>query len=87
MEAIITDTVDQIWDVYDDDGNGILDKEETRNFLYDYLKMIGANEDEFNDEVFDQIYGQIDEDGSGEIDKEELIDLLYVLNQSKNLHS
>jgi len=33
--------VNMIWDVYDDDGNGSLDKDETRKFVTDYMAMMG----------------------------------------------
>jgi len=29
--------IDQIWMIYDDDGNGVLDFDETKNFIIDYL--------------------------------------------------
>ena len=33
--------IDNIWDKYDDDGNGSLDIDEARNFVQDILKDLG----------------------------------------------
>lgn len=30
--------IDQIWDTYDEDGSGTLDKEETKRFVMDTLE-------------------------------------------------
>lgn len=65
--------IDNIWHKYDDDGNGYLDKDETRNFIID---SIGLENLEYADEVFEKVYKTFDEDGSGFIDKEEMISFI-----------
>lgn len=81
IDQLMIQTVNQIWEVYDDDGNGVLDKEETRSFLQDYLKMMGGSvESEFDERKFEEIYAQLDADKSGEMDKDEMINLLFIIN-------
>lgn len=50
-----------IWDVYDDDGNGSLDRDETRKFVTDYLKLMGE-EEELADDKFDEFFIKFDVD-------------------------
>jgi hypothetical protein len=47
--------IDQIWDTYDEDGSGDLDKEETKKFVLDTLEQLGAA-DNFTDEDFNKIF-------------------------------
>lgn len=37
IEAIIDKCIEDIWQTYDKDGNGSLDKDETRNFVKNIL--------------------------------------------------
>ena len=43
--------VDNLWDTYDDDGNGFLDMDETRNFILDIMKQV-PNAQEFEEGAF-----------------------------------
>ena len=56
--------VNKIWDQYDDDGNGVLDYQETQKFISDYMSSIGANVDEIDENVFREMFKQCDKDGS-----------------------
>ena len=38
VDEIIKHCIDEIWDKYDDDNNGYLDREETKAFIKDSLK-------------------------------------------------
>jgi len=40
-EQAVTEVVDMLWKEYDKDGNGYMDKEETRRFIVDTLKSLG----------------------------------------------
>ena len=63
--------MDDIWKEYDKDGNGNLDKEETKAFVKKTLaEMAGA--DEFSDEDFDACFAEFDKDKSGTIEKDEM---------------
>ena len=52
------DMVDKIWDVYDDDGNGVLDYDETRKFLIDYMKTVGIQEEDedFDEDILEEMF-------------------------------
>lgn len=78
--------VNEIWDQYDDDGNGCLDREEVMNFVTDRLQEY--SELTFNIESFDKIFYKIDKDKSGTIEKDEFIafvkDLFYNMDTFKD---
>ena len=61
--------VEEIWDKYDEDHSGALDKDETWNFVQEYL---GGSGSEIPLEQFDQIFEAFDSDKSGTIDKKEM---------------
>ena len=66
--------VREVFQQYDDDKNGNLDKKEFMNFLNDIRKSLTVPPcDEY---LFNQIMAVIDKDGSGTIEMEELIDNL-----------
>lgn len=64
--------INEVWDTYDDDANGYLDKDETKKFFTDMLGNLGFTED-FSDEAFDEVFLALDLDSSGTIEKEELV--------------
>ena len=70
----IRETLDQIWAIYDQDGNNFLDRKESTNFVVAYMKAMG--EDEMDPKGFEQMYQQVDADGSGYIQKAEIFDFL-----------
>ena len=39
--------IEQIWPIFDADGSGTLDWEETRKFVIQYMETIGFKEGEF----------------------------------------
>jgi hypothetical protein len=47
----IKGAIDQIWDTYDEDRSGALDKQETRKFVQDTIGSLGSG-DSFNNEAF-----------------------------------
>ncbi len=54
-EQAIQGVIDQIWDTYDVDKSGALDKQETKKFVQDTLGNLGSG-DEFSDEAFDEVF-------------------------------
>lgn len=68
----IQGVIDQIWDTYDVDESGSLDKEETRRFVQDTLGKLGSD-DEFSEEAFDQVFLTFDTDESGFVEKDEMV--------------
>ena len=75
IDNVIAKCVDEIWSKYDTDGNGNLDKDETKQFVRDTLSDMsdGAG---FNDEDFDQCFREFDKDGSGTIEKGEMVQFI-----------
>jgi len=71
-EQAIQGVIDQIWDTYDVDKSGALDKEETKKFVQDTLGNLGSG-DEFSDEAFDEVFATFDKDNSGTVEKPEMV--------------
>ena len=71
-EQAIQGVIDQIWDTYDVDKSGALDKEETKKFVQDTLGNLGSG-DEFSQEAFDEVFATFDKDNSGTVEKDEMV--------------
>ena len=71
-EQAIQGVIDQIWDTYDADKSGALDKEETKKFVQDTLGNLGSG-DEFSQEAFDEVFSTFDKDNSGTVEKNEMV--------------
>ena len=71
IDSVINKCVDDIWAEYDKDGNGHLDKEETKSFVKKTLAEMAGGE-EFSDDDFEACFKEFDKDGSGTIEKEEM---------------
>ena len=71
-EQAIQGVIDQIWDTYDVDKSGALDKEETKKFVQDTLGNLGSG-DEFSQEAFDEVFSTFDKDNSGTVEKAEMV--------------
>ena len=64
--------VDKMWATYDADGNGYLDRDETKRFVMDTLKSMGTT-DEISDADLDAAFNEFDTDKSGKITKDNMI--------------
>ena len=75
IDNVSAQCVDEMWGEYDTDGNGNLDKDETKQFVRDTLSDMsdGAG---FNDDDFDQCFREFDKDGSGTIEKTEMVQFI-----------
>ena len=86
IDAIIKEAMQQIWDEFDEDKGGSLDRDETYKMLLmpiarlngaqdikDAKKMFGhvLSESDFN-----LVFDYVDADDSGEITKDELVDFI-----------
>ena len=71
-EQAIQGVIDQIWDTYDVDKSGALDKDETKKFVQDTLGNLGSG-DEFSEEAFSEVFATFDKDGSGTVEKNEMV--------------
>ena len=58
-----------MWQKYDVDGSGDLDKEETKAMIQDICAAEGRP---FKSDAFDQTFTLIDRDESGKVDKHEM---------------
>ena len=67
--------VEQIWDVYDADNSGDLDKEETWKFVKECLGNLGSCGN-LSQKAFDKIFITFDTDKSGTIEKSEMVDFI-----------
>ena len=89
-EQAIQGVIDQIWDTYDVDKSGALDKEETKKFVQDTLGNLGSG-DEFSQEAFDEVFATFDNNGDGMIEKPEMLTFIKQLlggnSDSKNLET
>jgi Ca2+-binding EF-hand superfamily protein len=86
----IAEQVQLIWEKYDDDGNGYLDKDECKRFLKDY----NEEHPDFNINLenpvrFDRVFEHIDVSGDGRVDKQEMslfIKILMHMEKSKDFN-
>ena len=72
IDSVIAKCVDEIWEKYDNDNSGALDKDETKRFVQDTLTDM-ADGAGFSDTDFDQCFSEFDKDNSGTIEKNEMV--------------
>mmetsp|Transcript_11312 Transcript_11312/g.11346 ORF Transcript_11312/g.11346 Transcript_11312/m.11346 type:complete len:82 (-) Transcript_11312:77-322(-) len=70
-EVSIDKIIEDIWAKYDQDNNNALDKDETKEFMINFLKEKGV-EKEMNDEDFENYFKELDKDGDGTISRDEM---------------
>lgn len=63
--------MDQIWYVYDQDGNNELDFDEAGEFIAEYMEVIGLGKDH-DRKTLREILRSFDDDKSETIDKQEM---------------
>ena len=68
----IANTVNQVFEKYDRNQNGVLDLDETREFVKDTLLDNGMGS-QFSEEAFQEVMESFDKDGDGFVGKHELI--------------
>jgi len=63
-----------MWDEYDYDGNGMLDKAECKDFMDELATHIKPeNAQNYNKDDFDYLFTKFDTDQNGYIDKSEMV--------------
>ena len=77
-DQAVQQVIDQIWDTYDADKSGALDKQETKKFVQDTLGNLGSG-DEFSDEAFDEVFKTFDKDNSQTVEKAEMVTFIKQL--------
>ena len=63
--------IDNIWETYDVDKTGALDKEVFRKLVQDTLGNLGSS-DEYPEEAFNEVFATFDKEGSGTVEKNEM---------------
>ena len=71
-DQVLSGVIDQIWDTYDIDKSGALNKKETMKFVQENLGDLGSG-DEFSEEAFDKVFSSFDKDFSGTVEKSEMV--------------
>lgn len=69
-QAEVWGIVDKLWDAYDEDLNGKLDKEETKKFLNDYNAQVGKPP--VTQKEFEKIFDKYDANCDGVLTKMEM---------------
>ena len=59
-DFVVKNYVEKLWDTYDEDGDGVLDKAETRNFLADTALINLDAQGNFQEEFFNTMFEEFD---------------------------
>lgn len=70
FDKAIQEVVEVVWNTYDKDGSGSLDKKESFAFVSDAVGQLGGGA--INEEGFNEAFAAIDDDGSGCLTKGEM---------------
>jgi Ca2+-binding EF-hand superfamily protein len=76
INEVLRQCIDDIWNEYDTDGSGVLEKPEAKLFVTGILKSLGINNGLFSDADFETCYRDTDTDGNGVISKDEMRDFI-----------
>lgn len=82
--SMLEGIVDEIWEDYDKDNSGFLDKAEVMQFLKDSAARLsegfgGDQEVEVDEESFEEAFTAFDKDGSGTMAKSEMVNFMNAL--------
>ena len=77
-DASLKCIIDMLWNTYDADNSGALDKKETKLFLKEALGNFGSN-NRLNDSNFEKVFAEFDQDNSGTIERSEMADVIKQL--------
>ena len=72
----IDEWVREIWERFDKDNSGTIDKQEVSKFVANMLELAGMNKD-FNQDDFDDLYERINLTDDGLVSKAEMKSFLY----------
>ena len=75
--------VDEIWSCYDVDGDGMMDKEEVRQFVKEYMPEFEPGF-VYSKQVFEKMFLEMDDDCSGSVDSQELAQFVIALLNKSN---
>ena len=72
VDTILKKAIDEIWEMFDDDGNGLFDIDETTSFIRHTLSEMGESPD-YSESDFLQCFQQFAKGGRGYITKPEML--------------
>ena len=73
--------VDKIWDEYDTDSNGSLDRKEAKAFCKKAFDDENENDEDWDDATYTAVFADLDKTGEGTVQKWELHQLLYMIKE------
>ena len=77
IDSVIEGIVEQIWETYDRNNSGKLDRDETKQFLLAVQSnMSDGRESAFSDDDFEECFSAFDRDGSGTVEKNEMVQFI-----------
>lgn len=76
IDTVIAKCVEEIWELYDEDGSGSLDKFETKRFVQETLYDSQNGSGGMSEVEFEKCFQEFDADGSGTIEKSEMIEFI-----------
>ena len=79
IDMVVAQCVDEIWEVFDVDNSGSLDKDETKRFVKNTLTDC-SDENSLSDDDFDQCFKEFDRDGDGQIERSEMITFIKLVS-------
>ena len=81
----MAETVNKVWELYDVDGNGFLDKQETFKFVLDNIQQMGMEPSVLTEEVFEATFSEYDYDQTGKISRNEMAAYLRKVMSDHNV--
>ena len=82
IDDILMRCIDSLWNKYDDDGSGYLDKDETKVFILESIhgdEKPPADELDKMDSHFNACFKIVDVDNNGTISKDEMLGFIKLI--------
>ena len=81
IDDILVQCIDRLWNKYDDDNSGYLDKSETKVFIREslYGETGEMDEDILTEKQFNACFEIFDSDGSGTVSKAEMLYFIKII--------
>ena len=70
--------MDEIWNTYDVDNDGIMTREEVKHFIIEYMPEFKPGF-KYSQSVFESLFNEIDDDGNGVVTRDELTEFIFKL--------
>ena len=70
-ETALHGVIDMMWEIYDQDKKGVLNKDQTKKFVMDTIGELGVG-DEFSEVNFDTVYATISKGPNETVNKQDM---------------